>query len=230
MNTADLERLLAAHEAFLAGRDGGERLDFTQVRLRGVDLSGRKLARATFDGVFEDVRFDRATLEESTFRKAYLRGCSFDNGLLRARTSGGPRSKLARSRMPICVEPTSPARQGAISTFAARTSPGRSCSKPFSPGSRRTARAASGPGPTTTVWRRSTSAHRLTAPMSATPRPQSIRARRPRKQRIKMLLSPGTSPFLRAEPNARTYDMAFDAIPISPETARVRSGMDRSLR
>ena len=83
MNAGDLQRVLSAHEAFLAGRPGGARLDLTAAVLQGVDLSGRNLARATFDGYLEDVRFDGADLEEATFRKARLRRCSFRGARLR---------------------------------------------------------------------------------------------------------------------------------------------------
>jgi uncharacterized protein YjbI with pentapeptide repeats len=53
MNTA-IWNVWPRTEVLLAGREGGERLDLTEVSLRGVDLSGETWP-ATFDGHLKDV-------------------------------------------------------------------------------------------------------------------------------------------------------------------------------
>lgn len=229
MNTVDLERMLAAHEAFLAGRDGGERLDLTDVRLRGQDLSGRNLARATFHGLFEDVRFDGANLEESTFRKAYLDQCGFDGARLRE-------ANFRRASLEACSFKNADLRDADFTSatggdldFRGADLVGAILFETVFTGIR-----ANG---TRGFWARPDDNRLETIDFSASADGSDVRDvaawidvvhGRPRKQRIKMVLVPGTSPFVRAEPNARKSGIALEEVPVSPEARdSIRAWTDR---
>ncbi|HMF43063.1 MAG TPA: pentapeptide repeat-containing protein [Polyangia bacterium] len=220
---------LAAHEAFLAGRAGGERLDLTDANLRGVDLSGRNLAGARIDGLIADVRFEGANLEDANFRKAYLRGCTFKGALLRGAYFGRASIETCSFKDADLREADFTATTGGELDFRGADLTGAILFETVFVGVK--AHGSRG------FWARPDDNRLEAIDFSPSGDGSDVRDAaawidvvhgRPRKMRLKIRLKPGTSPFVRAEPNARTWDLPFDAVPVSPATQElVRAFADR---
>lgn len=72
------EALVAAHEAFLAGRPGGRRATLKFIVSPGVVCEGRNLSDGRFDGAdFTGARFAGADLRRASLYCANLSGCDF---------------------------------------------------------------------------------------------------------------------------------------------------------